>query len=90
MDSSNELRLQENQMSLQHQQISDSIDIIQCSYLENSVTVLHRFDALENSNSFCFPLLSLFGMFSFNRLFSHDFCLYCTHINFILSNFILS
>ena len=41
-------------MSLQHQQISDSIDIIHCSYLENSVTVLHRFDALENSNSFVF------------------------------------
>ena len=47
--------------------------------------VLHRFDALKNSNSFCFLLLFLLCMFSFNPVFSQDFRLYCTYINFILS-----
>ena len=46
------------------------------TYLKNSVTVLHRFNALENSNSFCFLLLSLLGMFSIKRLLSQDFRLY--------------
>ena len=55
------------------------------TYLKNFVKVLHCFDALENSNSFRFLILSLLGMFSFNRLFFRDFLLCCTRINFILS-----
>ena len=55
---------QENRMSLKHQQLSDTIDIIQF-LLKNFVKVLNRFDALENSNTFRFLLLSLLGMFSF-------------------------